>query len=328
MHRIALLVYEGFQILDATGPATVFEMAGRVGAPYALSLVSVPGGLIRSSGGIVVETEVWTGSASADTLIVPGVGDRLDLCGPALDAALLSGIRSSVAEGRRVASVCSGALLLGAAGILDGRRAATHWAVVQELKRRHPRVDVDGDSIYVEDRGVWTSAGVTAGIDLALAMVGRDQGEDVARKAAQLLVVYYRRPGAQSQHSALLDLVTPDNRFASLVAWARTRLAEPLSVERLAEEAHLSVRQFTRAFTEATGVPPAKAIERLRFEAARAAIEAGEESLELVARRSGFGSVERMRRAFLKLVGQPPISVKSAARRSFGVDERQLSPGV
>ena len=312
MHRLALLVYEGFQILDATGPAAVFEMAGRVGARYGLALASIPGGPIRSSGGIVVETEAWTGPASADTLIVPGAGD---LRGPTSDEAFLSGIRDSAAGGRRVASVCSGAFLLAAAGVLDGRRAATHWMAVPDLKRKHPAVDVDGESIFVEDRGVRTSAGVTAGIDLALAMVGRDHGEDAARKVAQLLVVYHRRPGAQSQHSALLDLVTPDNRFAPLLAWARSRLAEPLSVERLAEEAHLSVRQFTRAFTAVTGMPPARAIERLRFEAARAAIESGEGSMELVARRSGFGGAERMRRAFVKLGGQPPISVKSAARR-------------
>jgi transcriptional regulator GlxA family with amidase domain len=311
MHRLTLLVYDDFQILDATGPAAVFEMAGRVGAPYRLALASLRGGLIRSSSGIVVETETWTGSTSADTLIVPGAGY---LRGPTSDDAFLRGIRDSVAEGRRVASVCTGAFLLAAAGILDGRRAATHWMAVPELRREHPTVDVDGESIFVEDRGVWTSAGMTAGIDLALAMVGRDQGEEIARKVAQLLVVYHRRPGSQSQHSALLDLVTPDNRFAHLLAWARAHLGEPLSVERLAEEAHLSVRQFTRAFTEATGMPPAKAIERLRFEAARSAIEAGEGSLERVARRSGFGNAERMRRTFVKLGGLPPIVSRSAAR--------------
>jgi transcriptional regulator GlxA family with amidase domain len=312
MHRLTLLVYDGFQILDATGPAAVFEMAGRVGAPYGLALASISGGPIRSSSGIVVETGMWTGSASADTLIVPGAGH---LRGPTSDDVFLGGIRDAVAEGRRVASVCTGAFLLAAAGVLDGRRAATHWSAVPDLKREHPAVDVDGESIFVEDRGVWTSAGVTAGIDLALAMVGRDHGEDAARKVARLLVVYHRRPGTQSQHSALLDLVTPDNRFAPLLAWARNRLDEPLSVSRLAEEAHLSVRQFTRAFTEVTGMPPAKAIERLRFEAARSAIEAGEGSMELVARRSGFANAERMRRTFVKLGGLPPGAARSAARR-------------
>jgi transcriptional regulator GlxA family with amidase domain len=312
MHRVTLLVYDGFQILDATGPAAVFEIAGMVGAPYGLALASIRGGLTRSSGGIVVETETWTGLASADTLIVPGAGY---LRGPTSDDAFLRAIRGAVAEGRRVASVCTGAFLLAAAGVLDGRRAATHWLAVADLRREHPAVDVDGESIFVEDRGIWTSAGVTAGIDLALAMLGRDSGEDVARKVARMLVVYHRRPGTQSQHSALLDLVTPDSRFAPLLAWARDRLDEPLSVERLAEEARLSVRQFTRAFAEVTGMPPAKAIERLRFEAARSAIEAGEGSMELVARRSGFGNAERMRRSFVKLGGLPPIVARSAARR-------------
>lgn len=312
MHRLTLLVYDGFQILDATGPAAVFEVAGMVGAPYLVALASLSGGPTRSSGGIVVETETWAGSASADTLIVPGAGY---LRGPTSDNAFLRGIRDSVAEGRRVASVCTGAFLLAAAGVLDGRRAATHWSAVPDLKREHPAVDVDAESIFIEDRGVWTSAGVTAGIDLALAMVGRDHGEETARKVAQLLVVYHRRPGTQSQHSALLDLVTPDNRFAPLLAWARSHLDRPLSVERLAEEAHLSVRQFTRAFTEVTGMPPAKAIERLRFEAARSAIEAGESSMEVVARRSGFGSAERMRRTFVRLGGLPPVASRSAARR-------------
>jgi transcriptional regulator GlxA family with amidase domain len=155
-------------------------------------------------------------------------------------------------------------------------------------------------------------------------MVGRDHGEELARRVARQLVVYHRRPGAQSQHSALLDLVTPDNRFAPLLAWARARLTEPLPVERLAEHANLSVRQFTRAFTEATGVPPAKAIERLRVEAARAAIESGEWSMEVVARRAGFGGSERMRRAFLKLTGQPPMALKTSARRYTKSPERQV----
>ncbi len=312
MHRVVLLAYDGLQILDATGPAAVFEAAGRVGAPYAIALASILGGPVRSSSGIVVQTETWMGSASTDTLIVPGAGHRSGLTS---DSAFLRGIRDSVTDGRRVASVCTGAFLLAAAGVLDGRRAATHWMAVADLRREYPAVDVDGESIFVEDRGVWTSAGVTAGIDLALGLVGRDHGEDIARKVARILVVYHRRPGSQSQHSALLDLVTPDNRFAPLLAWARSHLNESLSVERLAEEAHLSVRQFTRAFTKVTGVPPAKAIERLRFEAARSAIEAGESSIELVARKSGFGNAERMRRTFMKLGGLPPVIVKNAARR-------------
>jgi transcriptional regulator GlxA family with amidase domain len=313
MHRVTLLVYEGFQILDATGPAAVFEVAGDFGAPYSLTIVSAEGGPVRSSCGIVVETTELRPEGLGDTVLVPG---SENLRQALASKPLLEAVSSAVADGRRVGSVCSGAFLLGAAGVLDGRRAATHWAAVAELKRRHTNVEVDAESIFIEDRGVWTSAGVTAGIDLALAMIGRDHGDELSRKVARKLVVYHRRPGSQSQHSVLLEMVTPDNRFAPLLTWARSRLNEPLPVERLAEEAALSVRQFTRSFTRATGVAPAKAIERLRVEAARAAIEAGESSLEVIANKVGFGSGDRMRRAFLKLTGQPPAAFRTAARTS------------
>lgn len=311
MSRITFLLFDAFQILDAAGPASVFEVAGHFAEPYSLVYASTTGGLVRSSAGLAIDT-VALGEASAfDVLIIPGA-DHLGA--PMRDEVLLQALRSAAAEGRRVASVCSGAFVLGAAGLLDGRRAATHWAAAAELRRLFPRAQVDAESIFVEDQGVWTSAGVASGIDMALALVARDHGEAVARKVARKLVVYYRRPGTQSQHSALLEMITPDNRFASLLAWARGHLAEPLPVERLADEAALSVRQFTRAFTQATGVAPAKAIERLRVEAARADIEAGARSLDEVARRSGFGSPERMRRSFLKILGQPPGSFRPRAQ--------------
>jgi transcriptional regulator GlxA family with amidase domain len=312
MSRVTILVYDGFQILDATGPASAFEIAGHFGAPYSVRLASLHGGRVTSSGGIVVETVPFAEALQCEILLIPGADKPLKAARPEFLAAIAEAARS----GRRVASVCSGAFLLAAAGLLEGRRAATHWAAVAELKRRHPGTTVDAESIFVEDRGVWTSAGVAAGIDLALALIGRDHGDELARKVAQKMVVYHRRPGTQSQHSALLDMVTPDNRFASLLAWARGRLSEPLSVERLAEEAALSVRQFTRAFTEAMGVSPAKAIERLRVEAARASIEAGAASLEEVARSTGFGNGDRMRRAFVRLTGQPPMVARAGARRS------------
>jgi transcriptional regulator GlxA family with amidase domain len=251
---------------------------------------------------------------ACEILLIPGADDPREA---AQQRELREFIVRAAHSGRRVVSVCSGAFVLAAAGVLEGRRAATHWIAISELKRRYPGTTVDSDSIFVEDRGVWTSAGVAAGIDLALGMIGRDHGDDIARKVAQKMVVYHRRPGSQSQHSTLLDMVTPDSRFASLLAWARAHLHEPLSVERLAEEAALSARQFTRAFTEAMGVAPAKAIERLRVEEARAAIEAGASSLEEVARRTGFGNSERMRRAFIKITGQPPMVTRTSARRSL-----------
>lgn len=313
MHRIAVLAFEGFQILDATGPAAVFEVACDFGAPYAMTMVSTSGGLIRSSSGLVVQTEPLAVSGPGDTFLIPGAEG---LKAALHDRVLLEAVNAAVRDGRRLASVCSGAFILAAAGVLDGRRAATHWSGAAELRRRHPAITVDAESIFVEDRGIWTSAGVTAGIDLALAMVGRDHGDELSKKVARKLVVYHRRPGSQSQHSALLEMVTPDSRFAPVLTWARARLAEPLPVERLAERAALSVRQFTRAFTQATGLAPAKAIERLRVEAARASIEAGETSLEKIARTTGFGSGDRMRRAFLKHTGQPPSAYRIMAQGS------------
>lgn len=315
MHRVTLLAYEGFQILDATGPAAVFEVAGDFGGAYALTLASSRGGPVRSSSGLVLQTAPLAEVGPGDTLLVPGAES---LRAAIEDEVVMSGVRAAAADGRRVASVCSGAFVLAAAGVLDGRRAATHWAAVAELKRRHPKVRVDAESIFVEDRGVWTSAGVTAGIDLALAMIGRDFGDELARKVARKLVVYHRRPGSQSQHSALLEMVTPDNRFAPLLAWARSRLGEPLPVERLADEAALSVRQFTRAFTRSTGLPPARAIERLRVEAARAAIEADATPLETVALRTGFGGPDRMRRAFLRHTGLPPSACRASRKTAAG----------
>lgn len=316
MIRVTILAYEHCQILDVTGPAAVFENAGHFGGRYAVTIGSAHGGRVITSSGIALETAQVGGEAACDILMVPGTDNPIRAARE--NPGLVECVARTAAAGRRVASVCSGAFFLAEAGVLSGRRAATHWQAVAELRRRYPNIMVDAESIFVEDRGVWTSAGVAAGIDLALALVARDYGETVARKVAQRLVVYYRRPGTQSQHSAMLEMVTPDNRFAGLLAWAREHLAEPLPVERLADEAALSVRQFTRAFTEATGVAPAKAVERLRVEAARAAIEAGARSLDEVARSTGFGNGERMRRSFLKFTGQPPAVARRSERQAAG----------
>ena len=201
---------------------------------------------------------------------------------------------------RRVASVCSGAFILAAAGLLDGRRATTHWSRTAEFARRFPKVRVEPDRIHVKDGPIWTSAGITAGIDLALALIAEDLGEEIAKLTAQQLVVYYRRPGGQSQFSALLELGRPEARFGPLLSWARERLHQSLGVERLADQAAMSPRHFSRAFAAETGVTPAKAVERLRVEAARERIEAGVEPIDSIATRVGFGDPERMRRAFLR----------------------------
>jgi transcriptional regulator GlxA family with amidase domain len=222
-------------------------------------------------------------------------------------------VRAAAHRARRVASVCTGAFVLAAAGLLDGRRATTHWARAAEFARAYPRVNVEPDRIFIRDGDLWTSAGITAGIDLALALAADDLGEAAAKRAAQQLVVYHRRPGGQSQFSALLEADRPSGRFSPLLAWARERLGEPLPVERLADRAAMSPRHFARAFTAETGMTPAKAVERLRLEAARERVESGAEPIEGVAAHTGFGDPERMRRAFLRAFGQPPQALRRSA---------------
>ncbi len=255
-----------------------------------------------------------TGLAAAlrlDTLVVAGGFGVYEALG---DAALLDLLRASARGCRRVASVCSGAFLLAEAGLLEGRRATTHWSRSQQFIRRYPSVRLEPDRIFVRDGDFWTSAGITAGIDLALALIADDLGEAIARRAAQQLVVYRRRPGGQSQFSALLEMERPEGRFAALLGWARERLGESLSVERLAERARMSPRNFARRFAEETGVTPARAVERLRVEAARERVESDGGPIEAIAAETGFGDSERMRRAFLRAFGQPPQALRRAAR--------------
>ena len=216
---------------------------------------------------------------------------------------------------RRVASVCSGAFLLAEAGLLDGRRATTHWDSTDHFARRYPRVTLDAERIFIRDGDVWTSAGITAGIDLALAMIEDDHGPALARRVAQQLVVHQRRPGGQSQFSALVELGGRTGRFAGLIDWMRDHLAEPLTVERLADHAAMSPRNFARAFTTETGTTPARAVERLRLEMARTAVETTPAPLDRIAESTGFRDPGRMRRAFLRAFGQPPGSLRRAARR-------------
>jgi transcriptional regulator GlxA family with amidase domain len=314
MIRIACLIYDGFLLLDAAGPLTAFEIASHYRPEgYAIELLAEHEGAIRSSSGVSLQAQALRRSTGCDLLLIPGgVGAR----DPARVGGLIEFIRQTAAEGRRIASVCSGAFLLAEAGLLDGRYAATHWAEATELARLRPAIKVDPDSIFVRDGDIWTSAGITAGIDLALAIIEADYGMEVARRTAQAMVVPFRRPGAQSQHSAMLDIVRPGDRFGELLSWARCHLAEPLSVERLANQAALSVRQFTRAFTASVGLSPAKAIERLRLESARAALENGTSSIEVVARDYGFIDPDRMRRAFIRLFGEPPQAIRRKSTRS------------
>ena len=231
------------------------------------------------------------------------------------DEDILAFVKARAPSLSRLASVCSGAFILAAAKLLDGRRATTHWGRTQEFAAKFPNVRLEPDRIFTRDGAIWTSAGITAGIDLSLALIAEDLGEEIARKTAQQLVVYRRRPGGQSQFSALLEMERPEGRFGALIGWARERLGEDLSIDRLAERAKMSPRNFCRRFAEETGVSPARAIERLRVEAAREKIEGSETPIELVAEIFGFNDPERMRRAFLRAFGQPPQALRRFSRQ-------------
>jgi transcriptional regulator GlxA family with amidase domain len=309
--RVSCLLFDGFVLLDMAGPITSFETAAQCGVPgYSIEILASADGNVTSSCGVTVGAVDFHRTRGCDILLVPGGVGIQDM---QRSAHLLPFIRRVAESGSRVASVCSGAFLLAESGILAGRTAATHWREAAELARRYPSISVDADSLFVRDGNIWTSAGISSGIDLALAMIQHDYGFSVARSVAQILVVAVNRPGGQSQHSALLELVRADNRFNEILIWARSHLSEPLDVERLAERAALSVRQFTRAFTASIGMAPAKAIEQLRLESARTAIEAGARSLDQVARESGFGNADRMRRAFVRTFGLPPQAIRHQA---------------
>lgn len=303
-HRVALLVFPDFQLLDAAGPIAAFEVAGG----YAVSVVAAAPGMVRSSSGVQWLADTLPRSGGLDTLLVSG-GEGVDRA--LTQDRLLQFIRRVAARpSSRVASVCSGSLVLAAAGLLDGRCATTHWSRTRQFERQFPGVRLEPDRIFVKDGAFWTSAGITAGIDLALAMIAADQGHEAARAVAQELVVYYRRPGGQSQFSALLSLQGTQNRFDALLDHVRRHLGERHSVEDLADKACMSPRHFAREFHAATGVTPAKAVERLRVEAARTALDAGAPSVQRVAADCGFGDSERMRRSFMRLLGVPPSSLR------------------
>lgn len=309
--HIAFLVFPAFQMLDLGGPLAAFQLASEVcDDVYRLSVLSEHGGEIASSAGIAVATDAVPEGA-IDTLVVVG-GRGVHVC--AASPAFVARVAMLAPGVRRTSSVCTGAFLLAAAGLLDGRRATTHWRQAARLQMAYPAIRVQADRIFVNDADVWTSAGVTAGIDMALAMIEDDLGVGVAREVAREMVVYHRRPGGQAQFSALLDLDPPSARIRQSLTFARDHLAEPLPVERLAEAARLSVRQFGRAFLAETGQTPAKAVERLRAETARPLVEDGREHLETIARRVGFGDQERMRRSFVRAFGQPPQALRRASR--------------
>lgn len=306
--RVAFLIFDDFQLLDAAGPISAFEIAERY-APgtYESRVIARRAGAVRSSSGASMNAAGLGRAAGIDTLVIAGGnGTRA----AAQDAALVRFVAKCGEESRRVASVCSGAYVLAATGLLDGRVATTHWTRTSDFARRFPRVKLEADRIYVKDGKYWSSAGITAGIDLSLALIAEDLGESIARQVAQQLVVYYRRPGGQSQFSALLELERADGRFAPLLDHVRSNLRARLSVQDLAAQACMSPRNFARAFLAETGTSPAKAVTRLRAETARAQIESGRASVQQVAKDCGFGDPERMRRAFVSLFGRAPSSLR------------------
>jgi transcriptional regulator GlxA family with amidase domain len=296
-------------LLDVAGPTTAFEIAERFQpGSYDVRLLAPGGGEVESSSGVTVTTRPLR-HGSIDTIIVSGG----EIVRSAADAEkIVTWLKR--AEARRIASVCSGAFLLAEAGRLDGRRATTHWGSTDQFRRRYPQVTLDPDRIFVRDGEIWTSAGITAGIDLALALVEDDLGSEIARHTAQQLVVHQRRPGGQSQFSGLVEMGGRSGRFRELIEWIRANVSESLTVERLADRAAMSPRHFARAFTAETGTTPAKTVERFRLETARTAVESNDASFEQIAESAGFGDAGRMRRAFLRTFGLPPQSLRRAAR--------------
>ncbi len=310
-------MYPQVQSLDVTGPLEVFagaqrliEQTGRAGPGYEVVTVSRDGRPLRTSSGLTVTPDAGLQEApqKIDTLIVPGGAGRADA---EHDQALLDWISSASAVARRTASVCTGAFLLARIGLLDGRKATTHWASARELQSNYPAVHVDADPIYVQERNVWTSAGVTAGMDLALALVEEDLDRDAALLIARHLVLFLRRPGNQSQFSATLAAQHAGREPLREIQRAVLEdIAADHSVEAMAERAHMSPRHFARAFRAETGVTPARHVERVRLEAARRCLEDTPDPVAAIAASCGFGTAETMRRVFLRALGVGPAEYR------------------
>lgn len=311
---MVMVVIDGIQGLDVTGPLDVFAAADDYGARYLLRTASPGGRPVRTTAGVRFAADLVLEEVTGpiDTLIVPG---RSDWRSVVRDSCFVSEVARLSTASHRIASVCSGAFTLAAAGLLDGRRAATHWRLAAELAQAFPRVEVDFDSIFVRDGAVVTSAGVTAGIDLALSLVEEDYGVEVARSVARHLVVFMARAGGQSQFSVRLSSGAPRSPVVRAVLDAVT--ADPGGVhsrDALAARAGVSVRHLTRLFRTELGTTAAGFVERTRVEAATGLLESGTDTLDVVARRSGFGSEETMRRAFKRALGIAPSTYRARYR--------------
>jgi transcriptional regulator GlxA family with amidase domain len=325
--RISFLIFDGAQSLDLSGPFEAFaqaiETARRRGMPppYTLEILADAAGPVRMTSGmqIVADHAYATVQDDIDTLIIAGG----DVAPTAVDQRLRHWLLQRAPRVRRLASVCSGAFILAEAGLLDGRRATTHWLAVRLFQRLYPKIQLEPDAIFVRDGSLFTSAGVTAGIDMALALIEEDLGRAAALDVARRLVVFLKRPGGQSQFSTHLAAQSMESAaLRDLPVWIIDHLGEDLSIERLAGQAGMSPRNFTRVFRREVGCTPGKYVERARVDAARRLLEDGTDNLEAVALRCGFGSAEQMRRTFQRHVGVVPIDYR---RRFRAGPERQAS---
>jgi transcriptional regulator GlxA family with amidase domain len=306
--QVVIVAYPGIQSLDVTGPLEVFHGAGRVvPGGYEVAVATLDGAPVPTTSGIELGGGLALHDAGAiDTLIVAGgEGSRSP------HPRLIAWLRDRAPDARRVASVCTGAYLLAEAGLLDGRRVTTHWAWCEPLARKYPATEVDPEPIFTRHGNVWTSAGVTAGMDLALAMVEEDLGRDVALTVARWLVLFLRRPGGQSQFSAQLQAqVAERDAIRDLQQWIVDHPEAPLSIEAMAERVAMSQRHFARRFRVEVGTTPARYVERVRVEAARRRLEQTTDPVEVVAPACGFGSAETMRRAFVRVLGVAPAEYR------------------
>ena len=312
LRRIVFAAYDGVSLLDLAGPLEAFRVASAFAGnnspvAYECVVASIRGGPVQTADGValIAESVRSLSRKPIDTLIVPGAFAVEDVT---RDQALIEWTRRRAASCRRVCSVCIGSFLLAAAGVLDGRRAATHWMHASSLAARYPHVRVESDALFVRDGAVWSSAGVTTGIDLALALIEQDAGRDLAMTVARILVVYLRRAGGQSQYSALLaaQAEAESDTFGELEQWIAEHLTSDLRVEALADRVHMSPRNFARAYAAKRRRTPAKTVEAIRLDAARRRLEETDERIESVAKLCGFSSEEQMRCAFLRNIKIPP----------------------
>jgi transcriptional regulator GlxA family with amidase domain len=320
--RIVFVIFDGFQSLDLTGPYEVFQHAARLTSRYQCEIVAPAAGVIMAGSGLPVHagaSVAGADSAGIDTLVVAG-GVGVDAARH--DANLVSWIAAAGAGARRVTSVCSGVFLLAAAGLVAGRRVTTHWSREEQLRREHPDVQVDCDPIFIRDGRVWTSAGVTAGMDLALALVEDDAGRAIAHTVARELVMFLRRPGSQSQFSVPLWSAQPgSDPIRAVVSMIHADPGAEHGLIELAGRAGLSPRHFQRKFTAEVGTPPAAYVERVRIEAAQRALAEGDDPVETIARRCGFGTGETLRRAFHRHARVAPSDYRDRFRSTTDIRE-------